>query len=137
MEAKDLQLELPMARRPQKVEIDRDLVLRQPNKLAALNLCIQLSGLEDKEIYANLGIDAGQWTRIKKGDAHFPDNKESDLMRICGNIAPLIWAAAHEGYQLVPMMSELEAQVVELRAQLESERMKNQTITEFMRQTGR
>jgi hypothetical protein len=137
MEAKDLQLELPMARRPQKVEIDRDLVLRQPNKLAALNLCIQLSGLEDKEIYANLGIDAGQWTRIKKGDAHFPDNKESELMRICGNIAPLIWAAAHEGYQLVPMMSELEAQVVELRAQLESERMKNQTITEFMRQTGR
>jgi hypothetical protein len=137
MDAKDLQLELPMARRPQKVEIEKDLVLRQPNKLAALNLCIQLSGLEDKEIYGALGIDAGQWTRIKKGDAHFPDNKESELMRICGNIAPLIWAAAHEGYQLVPMMSELEAQVAELRQQIAEKDQKIETITEFMRQTGR
>lgn len=138
MASKDLsQLELPLARRPQLVEIDMAVILRLPNKLAALNLCIQLSGLEDKEIYGSLGIDAGQWTRIKKGEAHFPDNKESDLMRLCGNAVPIIWSAAREGYSLTPLKTELEARVAELEVALLEERKKNKTITEFMRETGR
>lgn len=138
MASKDLQqLDLPMARRPQRVDIDMALVLKQPTKLAAINLCIQVSGLEDKEIYSSLGIDAGQWTRIKKGDSFLPDNKESDLMRVCGNIVPLIWAAAHEGYELKPMMSELEAQVAELQVKLTERDKQLETITDFMRKTGR
>lgn len=138
MASKDLsQLDLPLARRPQRADVDMGLVLKQPTKLAALNLCIQLSGLEDKEIYSALEIDAGQWTRIKKGEAHFPDNKESALMRLCGNTVPLMWAAAKEGYLLQPMQTELEAQVADLTRQVSERDQKLATITEFMRETGR
>lgn len=131
MASKDLQLELPLARRAEKVQIDMAVIARQPNKTAAINLCIQLSGLEDKEIYMALGIDAGQFSRIKKGDAYLPDNKESAFMRICGNDAPLAWAAQREGYRLVPLMSEIEAQNAELRAQIAERDQKLKTITEF------
>src|SRR5690348_17122971 len=125
MASKDLsQLDLPLARRPERTDVEMVVVLKQPNKLAAINLCIQVSGLEDKEIYSSLGIDAGQWTRIKKGDAHFPDNKESDLMRLCGNAIPLIWAAAREGFLLIPMQTELEARLAEMQRQLDAERQK-------------
>jgi hypothetical protein len=138
MASKDLsQLDLPLARRPQRADVDMGLVLKQPTKLGALNLCIQLSGLEDKEIYSALEIDAGQWTRIKKGEAHFPDNKESALMRLCGNTVPLMWAAAKEGYLLQPMQTELEAQVADLTRQVSERDQKLATITEFMRETGR
>lgn len=137
MASKDLQqLELPMARRPQKADISMAVVLSQPNKLAALNLCIQVSGLEDKEIYGSLGIDAGQWTRIRKGDGHFPPNLESDLMRLCGNIVPLLWSAAHEGYELRPIKSELEAQVEELQRELDAKNTELKNITNFVRTTG-
>lgn len=138
MGSKDLsQLELPLARRPQLVEIDMAVIAKLPNKHKALMLCADLSGLEDKEIYGHLGIDAGQWTRIKKGEAFFPDNKESALMRLCGNTVPIIWAAFNEGYSLTPLKTELEAQVADLQQQLEDEKRKNKTIAEFMRETGR
>lgn len=138
MASKDLsQLDLPLARQPACAAVDMVLVLKQPTKLAAINLCIQLSGLEDKEIYSTLGIDAGQWTRIKKGEAHFPDNKESDLMRLCGNTVPLVWAAAREGYCLTPFKTELEARIADLELQVSERDTKLKNITDFMRETGR
>jgi hypothetical protein len=102
------QPELALTRKADHVDVPLSLVLKQPSLSSAIALCVQLSGLEDKEVYLTLGIDAGHWSRIMKGDAHFPVNKLSDLMDMCGNEAPLMWWSHSRGYGLVLLQSEAE-----------------------------
>jgi hypothetical protein len=91
---------LTMAKQPVQ-EIDHALVRRQPSMLAAVKLCISMGGLEaDKEVYMPLGIDAGHWTRIMRGEAHFPIDRLPDLMDLCGNEAPMLWLLDNRGYDL-------------------------------------
>lgn len=81
--------------------IDHNLIRRQPSLLCAVKLCISMGGLSaDKEVYVPLGIDAGHWTRITRGEAHFPIDKLVDLMDLCGNEAPLLWLLDARGYQI-------------------------------------
>jgi hypothetical protein len=56
-------------------------------------LAIQASGLDDKEVYLSLGIDAGHWSRIRKGEAHFPMDKIADFCRCVGNRVLPEWLA--------------------------------------------
>lgn len=69
-----------------------------------------------------LGIDAGHWSRIMKGDANFPQDKLCELMDICGNEAPLIWLCDVRGYELKKKESEMEKELREIKEQLEKER---------------
>jgi len=77
----------------------------------------------------SLGIDAGHWTRISKGEAHFPQEKLNALMDFCGNEVPLIWLADRRGYELKPLMTSLEKENAELRAKIaEQESLHAHTI---------
>jgi len=118
--------ELPLARRAEKTEVPITLVMRQTTLAQAIALCVQVSGLEDKEVYLSLDIDAGHWTRIMRGDAHFPVNKLGDLMDLCGNEAPLIWLATRRGYGLVLLKTEAERRIEALEAALTKERERRQ-----------
>ncbi|KVG33841.1 MULTISPECIES: hypothetical protein [Burkholderia cepacia complex] len=108
------------------MDVPTEFVLKQPSLAGAIALCVQLSGLDDKEIYLSLGIDAGHWSRIMKGDAHFPVNKLNELCDMCGNEAPLIWWAHSRGYGLVLLKSEAErrAEDAERRAREAEDRVK-------------
>lgn len=114
--------ELPLARKAEKVDVPLDLIVRQPTLSSAIALCVQASGLEDKEVYLSLGIDAGHWSRIMKGDAHFPVNKLIDLMDLCGNEAPLTWLSNQRGYGLVLLKTEADRRIEDLENQLNRER---------------
>lgn len=118
--------ELPLARKADKTEVPLSLVVRQTSLAQAIALCVQVSGLEDKEVYLSLGIDAGHWTRIMKGDAHFPVNKLGELMDLCGNEAPLIWLSNSRGYGLVLLKTEAERRIETLEAALSQERERRQ-----------
>lgn len=109
------QPQLPLARRPAVTEIPLEIVMRGKDLLAAINLCIDVSGLDDKELSITLGIDAAQWSRIRKGDAHFPPRKLGALMDLCGNEVPLIWLARARGYALVQIETETQRQLREER----------------------
>lgn len=137
LSAIDTQPELPLARRVDRVVVPMDLVVKLQSFSSAIALCVQLSGLEDKEVYIPLGIDSGHWTRIKQGKANFPENKLRELMDLCGNEVPLIWLAYIRGYGLVLLKSEAErrAEAAELRAQ-EAEK-KLAWAMEFMREGGK
>lgn len=136
MQSKDLsaidQPELPLARKVEKTDVPLDMVVRQPTLAGAIALCVQLSGLEEKEVYISLGIDAGHWTRIMKGDAHFPVNKLNDLCDLCGNEAPLQWWANSRGYGLVVLKSEAERRAEALLHELREERLKNKVLVEAL-----
>lgn len=124
--------ELPLARKADAVDVSPELVAKQQTLSAAIALCIQLSGLEEKEVYLSLEIDAGHWTRIMKGDAHFPVNKLNALMDLCANEAPLMWLARSRGYGLVLLKSEAERQRDEAESALQAERQKTQLLMELL-----
>ena len=124
--------ELPLARRADSIQVPLELVLRQPSFAGAIALCVQVSGLEEKEIYLSLDIDAGHWTRIMKGDAHFPVNKLITLMDLCGNEAPLMWLANSRGYGLVVLKSEAERRAEVAENALAEERSKVKLLTDIL-----
>lgn len=102
------QQELRLVRKADAVSVPLSLIIKQPNLAGAIALCVQLSGLEEKEVYMSLEIDAGHWTRIMKGDAHFPVNKLNDLCDLCGNESPLQWWANSRGYALMQIETETQ-----------------------------
>lgn len=102
--------------------IDPKLIQQQTTMLAAIKLCISMAGFDsDKEIFLPLGIDAGHWSRICKGDAHFPIDKLPALMDLCGNEAPLLWLVDARGYEA----SSLRHKETETETKL---RVANETI---------
>ena len=114
--------DLPLARRPEVAAVPLDTIMRRKDFLGAINLCIEVSGLDDKEIYLELQIDAAQWSRIRKGDAHFPPNKLQSLMTVCGNQIPLQWLARSYGYELVEIETETQRKLrAEHEARLKAE----------------
>lgn len=102
--------------------IDLRLVTAQPSMLAAIKLCISAAGFDaGKEVYSELGIDAGHWARILRGEAHFPVNKLHALMDLCGNEAPLQWLVHDRGYDVSSLRfreNELEKSNRELREEV-------------------
>lgn len=124
--------ELALVRKVDPVRVPVDLIYKQPSFGKAIALCVQVSGLDDKEVYLPLDIDAGHWSRIMKGDAHFPVNKLGDLMDICGNEAPLIWWAHSRGYGLIVLKSEAEKRADDLERQLLEERLKNRVLVDAL-----
>lgn len=136
MRSKDLTVsgshELPLARKADRTNVPIELIAKQPNFLGAIALCVQLSGLEDKEVYLTLGVDAGHWSRIMKAEAHFPVNKLGDLMDLCGNEAPLLWLANHRGYGLVVLESESERRAKDAERKLAEANSRIQWMTELL-----
>ena len=130
------QPELVLLNKAERVDVPLDLVLKQPSFSAAISLCVQLSGLEEKEIYLALSVDPGHWSRIMKSDAHFPVNKLSDLMDMCGNEAPLIWLSHRRGYGLVVLKSEAERRLEAAEHALIEERKKVKVLSDVLQGRG-
>ena len=105
---------LPLKR--EKMNVDIELVRRQPTFSKSISLCAELAGFEyDSQIYQELEIDAGHWTRIMNGSANFPENKLNKLMDVCGNEAPLMWLSDYRGYELKRKLSAVEAELLETK----------------------
>lgn len=76
----------------------------------AILLCIQSRRVKFSyaELSSLLNIDKGHWTRILQRKAHFPSEKRPDLMRLCGNLAPLQFEAKELGYgQMFDLMNRV------------------------------
>lgn len=101
---------LLIGRTPNQADVSLEVIAKRKDLLAAINLCIDVSGLENKEVYLALDIDAGHFSNIRKGTSgsHFPTNKIDDLMTLCGNEIPLIWLGLKRGKGM--HMLETEAQ---------------------------
>lgn len=89
---------LGVLRKP--IEVDWALIAKCNDEQDALLLCVHLSRLANEEIARQLGIDKGHWTRIMQGRGNLPARKRTQLMSICGNIAPIQYEAMRFGRQL-------------------------------------
>jgi hypothetical protein len=111
------QLELLPNRAPVQEAVADEVVRKQPNMSAAINLSLSAAGLEPKEAYMPLDIDKGVWSRIMNGQAHFPHEKFTTLEDITGNDIPLRWLALRKNREIKPMKSALEERVATLETE--------------------
>jgi hypothetical protein len=134
----DFSLDLKVAGDP--VHIDLAEIQRQPSWSSAISLCANKSGLQDKLIAADVGVDNAVWSRFKTGQ-NAPNGEQLDkLMTRCGNEAPLFWLLLRRGYDprsLRRIETDVERENRELRervADMERERaIERATIRDLMR----
>lgn len=112
----DAQAELPLARPAQRSSIPIEMVRQQRTAAAAFSLACTVSGLEDKEIYLALQIDAGYFSNIKKGKATLQADLVAAFCRVVGNTVYLEWQAFQVGCTLVMIKTEAERQLEEALA---------------------
>lgn len=93
------QLDLLSKPQPHVEEVSIGTIRRRPTFLRAWHLAQEISGLEDKQVYGPLQIDASHWTKIKNGSASPPaDERFLQFMDVVHNEVPLIWLAEARGY---------------------------------------
>lgn len=109
---------MPLAREPMKAAVPIEMVRAQKTSAAAFTLACSVSGLEDKEIYLALGIDAGYFSNIKKGKATLQADLVAQFCSLVGNTIYPEWAAYQVGCTLVVIKTEAErrAEAAEARA---------------------
>jgi len=123
VKSKDLMLvatqrELDLFRQPEANGIPKELIYKQPGPGAAFTMACSSSGLSDQTIYEFVGIDAGTFSKIKKGLATL---QADQLVKFCFAVNNRIypeWCAYQIGCTLVEIKSEAErrAEVAEKRA---------------------
>lgn len=113
-----------------------EVVHAQRSSASAFSLACQASGLEDKEIYLSLGIDAGHFSRIKRGDAGFPPDKLASFCRLVGNNAYPEWLAYQVGCTLVMLKSEAERRAENAEARANDAEKKMAYLEQFVRVAG-
>jgi hypothetical protein len=112
------QPELALSREPQSVSVPIELVRAKKTAGAAFTLACDSSGLDDKEIYLTLGIDAGYFSNIKKGKATLQADLVQKFCDVVGNRIYVEWTAYQIGCTLVMIKTEAErrAEVAEKKA---------------------
>lgn len=113
------QHELALRRAPVAVSVPIEMVWAKRTSGGAFTLACEASGLEDKEIYLALQMDAGTFSRIKAGK----NALHGDLLRVfceaVGNTIYAQWLAYQVDCGLVVLKTEAErrAEVAEARAE--------------------
>lgn len=109
---------MPLSREPSRVAVPIELVRAKRTAAAAFTLACDASGLDDKEVYLALGIDAGYFSNIKKGKATLQADLVSKFCDVVGNTIYLEWTAYQVGCTLVVIKSAAErrAEAAESRA---------------------
>lgn len=95
--------------------VDWNLIAKCEDEIQAIQLCVQLSRYQYDTVAFKLGIDKGHFTRIMQGHGHLPAKKRTQLMSICGNLAPMQFDCLKFGFKLKEHDVEAELAEVEQR----------------------
>lgn len=137
MASKDLQRvdgqgELRLSRRAEANTMPVEVVRRQKSGAAAFALACQSSGLEDKEIYGALDMDAGYFSRIKKGEATLQADLLQPFCDVVNNRIYPEWLAWSVGCTLVQIQSEAERQLEQERSRREKAEAENRLMRQLL-----
>lgn len=90
------QLALPVALDPREV-------MRKTSLGGSIELCLEVAGLEPKQLQAELKLDKAQFSRWASGQEGVTWPKLAALMDRCGNDAPLLWMNHARGWDVHAM----------------------------------
>lgn len=124
--------ELALARKAESATVAIELIRRQKTAAAAFSLACSVSGLEDKEIYLALGMDAGHFSRMKKGDAGFPPDRIAEFCGLVGNNIYPEWQAYQVGCTLVMIQSEAERRAEQAARERDEALAQNRLMRELL-----
>ena len=127
------QIDLPMKGAP--VNVDLADVERQQTWGAVLSYCASKSGLQDKIIAADTGVQDAVWSRCKTGQNALSGEQLIRLMDRYGNHAPLYWLLIRCGFDphsLRPLESSTERQLREALESLDAERNRTRILTDAL-----
>ena len=85
------------------VEVNPSEVVRKTSLGASIELCLELAGLEPKQLQADLKLDKAQFSRWSSGQEGVVWPKLCAVMDRCGNDAPLLWMNHARGWDLHAM----------------------------------
>ncbi|MDP3625031.1 MAG: hypothetical protein Q8S12_00425 [Hydrogenophaga sp.] len=94
--------------------------MRKHSLGASIDLCLELAGLEPKQVQSALRLDKAQFSRWQSGQEGVNWPRLSAVMDHCGNDAPVLWMAHSRGYDLSAMRrveTQLERENRQLREQ--------------------
>ena len=127
-----------------------DLVIRRPLRpvtnadvasltswAQALLASAKLSGLIDKSLAIECGLDPALFSRMVSGQAGWTGEKLERFMDACGTELALMYLNHRRGYDIEAMRqreSELQAEIRKLREQLDAERRERAVIVQFVRE---
>lgn len=123
---------LALTRAPKSVSVPIELVRAQKTSAAAFSLACSVSGLEDKEIYLALGIDAGYFSNIKKGKATLQSDLTHRFCELVGNTVYVEWLAYQIGCTLVMVKTEAERRAEEAIKRAEAAEAENRLMRELL-----
>lgn len=103
--------------------IEWSLIAKCNDEIEALQLCVQLSRYKYEVLAEKLGIDKGHFTRIMQGQGHLPARKRTQLMSICGNLAPVQFDCLRFGLKLKEEDLDAEEQEAQRLAHEASQRL--------------
>lgn len=126
--------ELTLTRNADSNAVPIEMIRAKKNCGAAFTLACDSSGLDDKEIYMSINIDAGTFSRIKKGTNTLNADQINAFCRVVGNTIYPEWLAFQVGCTLVQIRSEAEA---ERDAERERRREAEKKIDLLMELLGR
>ncbi|WP_207000683.1 transcriptional regulator [Trinickia mobilis] len=103
-----------------------EMIQKKKTVGAAFTLACDTSGLDDKEIYMAFAppIDAGYFSRMKKGTATLDGDRVGEFCRIVKNTVYPEWVAFQVGCTL--MMIQTEAERLAKEAQAEAKRLESE-----------
>lgn len=126
------QRELDLFRQPERNEVPLELLRKQPGPGAAFSLACTSSGLSDQTIYEFVGIDAGTFSKIKKGLATL----QADLLgKFCYAVNNRIypeWCAYQIGCTLVEIKSEAERRADEAEKRAAAAEAENRLMRQLL-----
>lgn len=125
------QPELALAREPVRADVPINIIRAQKTAAAAFTLACSASGLEDKEIYLPLELDAGYFSNMKKGKATLQADMVASFCARVGNSIYPEWLAYQLGCTLVMIRTEAERRIEALESQLAHERERRQWAEEM------
>lgn len=126
------QHELALARAPQRGAVPLEMIRAQKTAAAAFTLACSISGLEDKEIYLALGIDAGYFSNIKKGKATLQADLLAQFCKVVGNSIYPEWAAYQIGCTLVVIKTEAERRAEEAESRAQAAEAENRLLRQLV-----
>lgn len=85
------------------VEVNPSEVMRKHTLGASIDLCLELAGLEPKQVQAALKLDKAQFSRWQSGQEGVIWPKLKMVMNHCGNDAPVMWMAHDCGFDVGSM----------------------------------
>lgn len=126
------QSELALSRSPSSATLPLEMVRMKKSAGSAFRLACDASGLDDKEIYMALGIDAGYFSNITKDKATLQANLIKQFCSVVGNTVYPEWCAYQVGCKLVMIQTEAERRAVAEKDRADKLEAENKLMRELL-----